>query len=633
MMCRHCRSLSVVLLCAGSAGVAAAQPSSTRPPENIDRGLRPLSPSEIPPNLSFYTLDPFYEPGRPLGWAKERIEERLDRGMLALAREGGGVYLGWRLLRDDPAGVAFNVYRARAGATVGARLNAEPLTATTDWVDEAAPLDGAQEWWVVPVVGGRELRVSERASLPAKPLPLGYRALRLKEDVTSVAAVAIGDLDGDGAYDFVVKHPAAGKDPGRVRVNEGTYKIDAYDGRSGAFLWRIDLGWNVDMGIWWTPLVVRDLDGDGKAEVCLRTAPYAATLEDAFPSAKEGNVLEGPEWLAVYDGASGALVDKVDWIERGKPEDWGDHSGNRASRHMLGVAYLDGKTPAVLVVRGIYGLMRVDAWMLKDRKLEKLWRWSNERAPFKFQGQGQHSIKVGDIDGDGCDEILNGTIAIDNDGRTMWGTGNGHGDRFYLADVDPSHPGLEVFFIHEDPQPRDGLNLVDARTGRVLWGLDEASKDDQLGGALVGDIDPTHPGMECWASTGEGLFFTSRGERIAGEAPPTSFLAYWDADLLREVIDPGRRTGGGMRIGKWQGATLTSGIEGGLLQIADILGDWREELITYSGGELRIYSTTIPASDRRPCLMQDPIYRHDVTHRSMGYPHTPQLSTYLGTRP
>jgi hypothetical protein len=99
-----------------------------------------------------------------------------------------------------------------------------------------------------------------------------------------------------------------------------------------------------------------------------------------------------------------------------------------------------------------------------DRKLQKIWRWTNERQPFKYQGQGQHSIKVGDIDGDGFDEILDGSIAIDNDGRTIWSTGLGHGDRFYLSDIDPDRPGLEVWYTIEDPHPQNGVSLWDAKT-------------------------------------------------------------------------------------------------------------------------------------------------------------------------
>jgi rhamnogalacturonan endolyase len=322
----------------------------------------------------------------------------------------------------------------------------------------------------------------------------------------------------------------------------------------------------------------------------------------------------------VYDGQTGKEIDRADWIERGKATDWADTTGNRSSRHMLGVAYLDGKTPSVLVVRGTYGLMKVDAWTLHNRKLEKIWRWTNERAPFKYQGQGQHSIKTGDIDGDGFDEILNGSIAIDNDGRTLWGTGMGHGDRFYLSDIDPARPGLEIWYTIEDPHPRNGVSLWDARTGDLIFGLTEPNRDNQVAGGLASDIDASHPGMEVW---GDKYFFSSKGQAIPGEVPPQNELVWWDADLLREIHNRNE-------ISKWKGAALGR-TDGSVQQVADILGDWREEIVTFVNGELRIYTTTIPAADRRVTLMQDPLYRNDVTHRSMGYPHVPMTSFYLGT--
>ncbi len=592
----------------------------TRPPEDNDRKLRELTDEEIPPNLNFYAMDPLYDPNAILGWAQERIEERLDRGVLALPMGDGKVYLGWRLLKSDRQDVAFNVYRSSAdGEPV--KLNREPVRKTTDFVDSDAPLERSNAWWVVPVVNGSESAPSVRAELGADAPAQPYKAIKLKDDVRGVSIVGIGDLDGDGIYDFVVKHPAGGKDPGRVSPNRGSYKYDGYNGATGEFMWRIDLGWNVDMGIWWTPMVVRDLDGDNKAEICVRTAPYAATADEMYPSGKTGFVMEGPEYLAVYDGQTGEEIDKVDWIERGKVQDWGDNTGNRACRHMMGVAYLDGKTPAVLAVRGIYGMMKIDAWVLKDRKLQKVWRWTNERAPFMYQGQGQHSIKTGDIDGDGCDEILAGSIAIDNDGRTLWGTGYGHGDRFYLGDIDPARPGLEIWYIFEEPHPHNGASLWDARTGNLIFGISEPNNDNELGQAIAGDIDPAYPGMEC---AGGRHYYTAQGQKIDGPVPPQGFLVWWDADPVREML-------GWRRVSKWKGDSLTD-IRGSVQQIADILGDWREEIVTYTDGELRIYSTTIPAEDRRVCLMQDPLYRNDVTHRSMGYAHYPMISYYLDSK-
>jgi rhamnogalacturonan endolyase len=599
----------------------------TRPPADNDRVLRELTPEEIAPNLNFYAMDPLYDPNAVLGWADVRIEEKINRGMLALNAGDGKVYLGWRLLKSDPEDVAFNLYRSTAGG-VAIKLNNLPLTGTTDFIDEGPSPDQANAWFVRPVIDGREQEDSEKAVLEAKAPVRQYRSVSLREDVESVAMVAVGDLDGDGVYDFVVKHPGQGKDPGRIGPNFGSYKYDGYNGRTGEFMWRIDLGWNVDMGIWWTPMVVRDLDGDNKAEVCVRTSDYAATQQDMLPSGRTGFLLDAPEYLAVYNGETGELVDRAPWIELGKVQDWGDNTGNRASRHMLGVAYLDGITPSVLVVRGTYGMMKIDAWVLENRKLRKVWRWTNERAPFMYQGQGQHTIKTGDIDGDGMDEIINGSLAIDHDGRTLWGTGLGHGDRSYMGDIDPDRPGWEIWYTIEEPHPRNGANLVDARTGRIIFGADEPNDDNELGSCMAADIDPSLPGLEL---AGGRFYYSAKGDRLSAPVPPQGLMAWWDADLLREFV-------GWNGLAKWKNGRQVPfdgpSIEGSVQQVADILGDWREELVTATRGELRIYSTTIPALDRRVCLMQDPLYRNDVCHHTMGYTnrHYPMTGYYLGAK-
>jgi rhamnogalacturonan endolyase len=612
----------MVLLCLAVTPLSAQERASTaqvstHPPEGNDTILRELTPEEIPPNLNFYAIDPLYDPDAVLGWTQERIEEKLDRGLIAVYSDSKKVYLSWHLLKSDPEDIAFNIYRSTAGGNA-VKLNTAPITKTTDYVDTNAPLHTQNNWWVKPVLNGREQAASEPAELQANPPDQQYKALKLQEDVESVDRIAVADLNGDGCYDFVVKHPRGSVDPGRNRPSRDSYKIDGYDGKTGAFLWRIDLGWNINQGIWFSPMVVRDLDGDNKAEICLRSAPYAATREEAINGGQDF-LLEGPEYLCVYSGETGREIDSVDWIERGPVQDWGDNSGNRASRHMLGVAYLDGKTPSVMVIRGIYGRMKIDAWVLQNKKLRKVWRWTNERAPFLYQGQGQHSIKTADIDGDGCDEILNGSVAIDNDGRTMWCTGLGHGDRFYLSDIDPMRPGLEVWYIIEEPHPQLGAGLWDARNGDLIFGIREPTNDNEMSRALVGDIDPNYPGMEC---AGERHYYTAQGKIIDGEAPPQDYLAWWDSDLLREICSRGS-------ISKWNGDLLTE-TSRDVQMIADILGDWREEIVVYVEGELRIYSTVIPAADRRICLMQDPLYRNDVTHRSMGYPHYPMTSYYLG---
>ena len=492
-----------------------AQPEATRPPADNDRKLRPLSPEEIPPNLSFYAMDPLYTPGAPLGWSPTRIVERLNRGLVASALEDGRVYLV-----VAPAG---HRSRARAPSMCTAHRPAVRRTAhsAADSAHDRFCRRHGRSRSRTHMVGDASRERTRAGRVRTRDPPCRRRIVtvsraQIADDVRTVDRVGIGDLDGDGVYDFIVKHPVGQIDPGRRVPSTDTYKVDAYNGQSGAFMWRIDLGWNINHGIWFSPMVVRDLDGDGKAEVCLRTAPYAATREQILDPGPPF-VLDGPEYLAVYDGATGKEIDKVDWIERGQVTDWADRSGNRSSRHMLGVAYLDGKTPSVLVVRGTYGLMKVDAWMLRNRKLEKVWRWTNERAPFMYHGQGQHSIKTGDIDGDGADEILNGSIAIDNDGRTLWGTGLGHGDRFYLGDIDPDRPGLEVWYTIEDPHPRNGVSLWEALTGPLIFGAHEATLDNQMASGLAADIDPAHPGMEVW---GDKFFFTAKGQPIPGPVPP-----------------------------------------------------------------------------------------------------------------
>ena len=573
-----------------------------------------LNPNNIPPNFGTYTLDPEYTPGAVLGWAEQRIEEKIDRGLVAICLGEGKVYLSWRLLKSDSTGIAFNVYRSSTGGSA-VKLNAAPVLKTTDFTDAEAPLARENAWWVRPIVNGKELPPSSRATLPADPPVQQYLSFRIREDIPaqSVHKIGIGDLDGDGEYEYVIKRPNGPVDPGTPRRSPDTFKVEAYQ-PDGTFMWRNDLGWSIELGIWYSPMIVWDLNGDGRAEVALKTGEGDTRSEN-------GQVLTGPEYVSVWDGMTGKEIAKADWIARGSPTDWGDRNGNRMNRNMIAVAYLDGKTPSLLVVRGIYGLMKMDAWLLRGNKLEKAWSWSNFTSGWKYQGQGGHTAQVADIDGDGHDEVLNGSIAIDHDGKIMWSTGLGHGDRFYVGDIDPDHPGLEVFYVYEDPHPQNGVSVWDARTGDLLWGLKSETKDNQVGRGLCGDIDSKYPGLECW---GDKYFFTAKGSLLSGPVPSQDGLVWWDADLLRELQSRGT-------VSKWNGPELTKGIEGQVMAWADVFGDWREEIITYRNGELRIYTTVIPASDRRVSLMQDPLYRSDVALKSMGYDQVPMTSYYLGT--
>jgi rhamnogalacturonan endolyase len=246
-------------------------------------------------------------------------------------------------------------------------------------------------------------------------------------------------------------------------------------------------------------------------------------------------------------------------------------------------------------------------------------------------------MHAADVDGDGRDEVLLGSAVIDDDGTPLWTTGLGHPDHFYLGDLDPTRPGLEIYYgIETRRKERNGMCLVDAATGKILWGHEGYTRHVH-GQGMCSDIDASHPGSECYSADTDtqkkfawAKLRTVKGEVISEEnlggfSPRT---VYWDADLQRELFRGGR-------ISNYGGPEIPPRVEGSLAAVVDILGDWREEIITSVPGELRIYTTTIPAADRRPCLMQDPIHRMNVAHAAMGYFQVPMTSYDLvdGARP
>jgi rhamnogalacturonan endolyase len=572
--------------------------------------------------------------------------ETLDRGLVAVPAGETEVYIGWRLLKSDAPNVGFNVYRSSAGERPR-KLNDTPLTGSTNFVDKTAPLGRENAWSVRAVTDGKEQEASRAVHLPANAPKTPYVSIELQGDY-SPNKIGIDDLDGDGKLDFVIKQPGSSIDPGDSywRRSTDTYKLEAYR-HDGTFLWRKDLGWNIEMGIWYSPMVVFDLDGDGKAEIALRTAPTDVDHRDA-----EGHVLTGPEYLSILDGTTGNEITKVDWIARGNVSDWGDETGNRASRHMVGVAYLDGQRPSVVVHRGTYTTMRVDTYNLVDGHLRKVWSWNGDDEDPQVRGQGMHGMKVADVDDDGRDELILGAAALDDDGTLLWNTNLGHPDVVYVADVDPDRPGLEIAYGVEVKRQEHGICLVDARTGKIIWGLDAPTTHIHDQG-MLGDLDPSHPGMEFYAVEADGSQFwlhNARGERLGSEnlGGISPRALYWDDGPIKAYI-PGRsrfrrRSGAPKptarprprpdgvpepsRIVKYKGAQLGE-IEGRIVGLADILGDWREEVVTAVDGELRIYTTTIPATSRRVTLMQDRVYRIDTAHQAMAYFYPPQLGGKL----
>ena len=588
--------------------------------------------------ITFYPVGPEYiakvlGSGKPVdGWAKERREARLDRGVVAL-RTPHGIYVSWRLLKDDPADIAFDVFRT-IGDGAEVKVNASPIRDTTDFVDTGAPDAGRPVYTVRPAAEPRGLRgkPSERRSRAvtgsARPSvcegAAPYVSIKLKGDY-KFQKVGVVDLDGDGRLDYVIKQPGKNIDPAGSYWYKSpeTYKVEAYT-HDGTFLWRNDLGWAIERGIWYSPYIAHDLDGDGKAEVAAKIGEGDPRNEE-----EEGRVTSGPEWMAVWDGMTGEELARVPW-----PNREGFRSYNLASRNQMAVAYLDGKTPCLIALRGTYGRMKVDAYQFRKGKLEVLWRYDNEKLPRRYWGQGAHFTRAIDLDNDGRDEIVLGSVVLDDNGIPLWTTGMGHPDHLYVGDIDPKRPGLEIYYGLETRARKNGMSLVDAVTGKFLWGFGEPTRHIH-GTGMCADIDPTVSGSECfgldclskrpsikkgpwlWAADGTLLWFDNP------ILPKTYSLdaLYWDADLHKELVRGGK-------ISDYGGGKVAQ-IGGGTVLIADVIGDWREEVIASYPGEMRIYSTTIPATDRRTCLLQDRIYRADVTMDTMGYLKEPTASYSL----
>lgn len=567
--------------------------------------------------------------------------EQLGRGVIAFLLETGQkvfwgegsfdaskqkVYIGWRLLAGDPENVAFNVYRSvDDGAEV--KLNEAPISSSTNFIDGDLPSGKWFKYTIKPVVDGKEGMASLPYNLLPAKQPNPYLSVKFAAG-QSFERIAVGDLDGNGDYDFVVKHPGGNVDPWYLywRPSPGTYKLDAYKS-DGTPLWTYDMGWAIEQGAWYSPYLVYDFNGDGKAEIAVKSGA-------SDPRDKEGKVTTGPEYISIIDGMTGKPIAQADYIPR-EPffEANKQHAYNYASRNQLGVAYLDGVNPHLIVLRGTYNLIMVRAYRLTGNELKLVWDWDNmdlRKAPANYWGQGGHGTYAADIDGDGRDEIVLGSCALDDNGKEMWSTGFGHSDGAYVADIMPDRPGLEIYYnIEATKTDGNGMCMVDARTGEVIWGVDFPTNHVH-GTGFCSDIDRVHPGRECYGveianfegkRTNFAVMHSSTGELISQDVMPTTTSILWDTDSQRELV--GRET-----IYEYKGPTVfNTKPEGRIIAVADIFGDWREEIITSVEGELRVYISPILANTRHTCLMQDPIYRNNVAHASQGYYQVP-MTTY-----
>ena len=698
--------------------------------------------------------------------------EWLDRGLVAAATDRG-VYLSWRLLGTEVTGTTarglsgpdFRVYRD--GALVAT------VTDSTNWLDPAGST--TSRYRVVPLVGGREAGPSGEAepwggaSLDvALSKPADGRTPAGEAYTYSANDVSAADVDGDGQLELVVKwDPSNSKDVSQVGYT-GTVYLDTYE-LDGTLLARFDLGVNIRAGAHYTQFLVQDFDGDGRAELMLKTAPgtrstryadgkpvstapitllpgdvaagvrhsddyrlsaaqyrdhligvlrgwhahpevvaghWPATVEQAlglapryaYPLSQadaaaladhfidvyapgrsarnalrafEGFVLDGPEYLSVFDAGTGRELQTVAY-EPGRTDDgllWGDYAmsriepGNRVDRFLSGIAYLDGRRPSAVFARGYYTRTTVAAYDWDGRQLSKRWFVDSGFTPMtnpfndsphgrdgtdpvygKLTTQGFHSLSAADVDGDGKHEVVYGAATIDDDGSLLYsstatlpaGSANpgaearlGHGDALHVTDIDPDRPGLEIFTVHEGGTSAPyGMALREAATGKTIFGT-YSGRD--TGRGMVGDVVPGRRGLEVWAGMPDGTLGTgllsAKGERLDTATPGTNQSIRWAGDGTTQIVE-GSGTQTPLVRDRTRGVllqatgTLTNnGTKGNPSLVADLLGDWREELVlrTADSSALRIFLSTEVTDRKVYTLLHDVQYRAEVTRQQTAY--------------
>ena len=566
--------------------------------------------------------------------------EQLNRGVVAVRTADGKVAVSWRTLRSDAKGQAYDVYRD------GVKLNREPLTTGGTFFIDEQPLNTDATYEVrTPQQPADSFRLQASSPIGYLPIPI-----RKPEGRYTANDASVGDVDGDGQYEIFLKwEPWNAHDNAHDGYTDPVF-IDCYR-LDGTQLWRIDLGRNIRAGAHYTQFMVYDFDGDGRAEMMCRTADgtrdgQGRVMGDSLADYRNpaGRILEGPEFLTVFDGLTGRAMDTKPYIpQRGDVTSWGDNKANRSDRFLAAVGYLGDETyktngahrpqqtASAIFCRGYYTRTVIAAWDWDGRELKSRWTFdTNEPQWRSYAGQGNHNLRIADVDGDGLDEITYGSMAVDNDGRGLYNTRMGHGDAIHLV-ADPKTNELFIWDCHENR--RDGSELRNARTGEIVF---QIKSSDDVGRCMAADIDPTSYGCEMWSSDSHGIR-TMTGEQLTETRISINFGIWWDGDLLRELLDRSAVTKY-----DWENRQVVelqrldgqfnNGTKSNPCLSADLLGDWREEVLTRNreSTELRLYVTTIPTGYRINCLMEDIPYRLSVATQNVAYNQPPEPGFYIG---
>ncbi|BEL06610.1 rhamnogalacturonan lyase [Actinoplanes sichuanensis] len=557
--------------------------------------------------------------------AAPRPMENLGRGVVAV-RRADGILVTWRLLGLDPAGIGFNVYRSVDAGVTYAKVNAAVLTGGTNYLDTTADPTVANRYRVRPVVGGAETAASGSFTLTANHAiePVVRVPLRAGG---KVKFVWVGDLTGDGQYDYVVDRQTSPQ------------TVEAYR-NDGRFLWSINLGANsvnqdniepgssaIDVGHW-DGVTVYDLDSDGYAEVAVRIAD-GVTFGDGTTFT---NSDDNRQFLAILDGRTGA--------PRATAAVPTDYLADGPMGARLGVGYLDGTTPTLVAYMknrkadGAFNLME-SAWVFTGSALQLKWKWLRG----SLNAADGHNTRIIDVDGDGIDEVAEIGFLLNGNGTlrySLGGAGIVHGDRYHLAKMDPSRAGLQGYGVQQDNPSGLREYYYDARTGAMLWRHVESGVADVARG-MAGDIDSRHPGMEVWSFSGVYNAPTNRLTQSSTAGPWPQQGLWWDGDLGMELLNDGK-------IEKWDPAAagvnrlVTTWKFGAVnasttypAMVGDILGDWREEVVftNADSSELVIFTTDQPTSTRLYTPAHNPAYRNAMTLK--GYLQSHHVDYFLGT--
>ncbi|TDB74224.1 carbohydrate-binding protein [Micromonospora sp. KC721] len=559
-----------------------------------------------------------------------RRMESLGRGVVAVRSGSNSVLVSWRLLGLDPAGIGFNVYRSAGGGTE-VKLNSSVLTGGTNYADTTANLTQPNTYRVRPVVNGVEQASGGAFTLPANQATEPVVRVPIRSG-GMVKFLWVGDLDGDGEYDYVLDRQTSPQ------------RIEAYRS-NGQFLWSMNMGPNstnqnnieggsstINVGHN-DGVTVYDLDSDGRAEVAVRIANGVVFGNGTTFTHSDNN----RQFIAILDGMTGA--------PRATAALPTDYLSDGPMYARFGVGYLDGATPSLVafmknrIGSGGFNLM-FTAWRFTGSAVSMQWKFlrGNQNLP------DGHNTRIVDVDGNGTDEIAEIGFVLNGNGTLRYSLaprGIVHGDRFHITKIDPNRAGLQGYGVQQDNPSGLREYYYDAATGNMIWQHVEAGTAD-VGRGLAGDIDPRHAGMEVWSFSG---LYNAASNRLA--EPNTSLRPwpqlglYWDGDTGMELLnnlkfekwDPNRPTSTSnvprLLTASSYGAVNASQ-EVNPTFYGDILGDWREEVVytNASYNQLIIFTTNQPSSTRLYTLAHNPAYRNAMTLK--GYMQSHHVDYFLG---